>query len=454
MRLTQLSEAFIRSAAYERRFLHKNPWDLTMVVWIPLLTVLLIWWIFSQTQITNLPIGVIDQDNGPVANTAVRYLDASPTLSVRQMYYSAAEAEAAILQRDIYAVVIIPEDFSRNILSSKSAPLILQVNAQYGTHSGIIQTGVQAVAGTLSAGVEIQRLIKQGMAPSQAAIAYSPISIQRISLFNAATDYQQFLASTVIPALLHILAMVIGATTIGRELRDKQLGHWYGFIASAQAYDNLSGSISGNVNNNVADNTVQKIAALSQPAAKLPNSTAKDNTNQKPVSTLPSVHMGVLLFGLLGKYFWPMLAYGLWSILALWLATPQESVASSAFFATYLGLLLLMMLSFWLGAIFTLGSFSLRMGLSATGFISAPSYAFAGVTFPYIAISDSAKHWSDALPLTHYLKLHIAQMQMQAPVAISLPILYGLAIATVVAMMLTALLTKRALAHPERWGAR
>lgn len=464
MRLTQLSEAFIRSAAYERRFLHKNPWDLTMVVWIPLLTVLLIWWIFSQTQITNLPIGVIDQDNGPVANTAVRYLDASPTLSVRQMYYSAAEAEAAILQRDIYAVVIIPEDFSRNILSSKSAPLILQVNAQYGTHSGIIQTGVQAVAGTLSAGVEIQRLIKQGMAPSQAAIAYSPISIQRISLFNAATDYQQFLASTVIPALLHILAMVIGATTIGRELRDKQLGHWYGFIASAQAYDNLSGNISasasasanisGNVNNNVADNTVQNIVALSQPAAKLPNSTAKDNTNQKPVSTLPSVHMGVLLFGLLGKYFWPMLAYGLWSILALWLATPQESVASSAVFATYLGLLLLMMLSFWLGAIFTLGSFSLRMGLSATGFISAPSYAFAGVTFPYIAISDSAKHWSDALPLTHYLKLHIAQMQMQAPVAISLPILYGLAIATVVAMMLTALLTKRALAHPERWGAR
>ncbi|MDE0490415.1 ABC transporter permease [Psychrobacter sp. A3] len=458
MRLTQLSEAFIRSAAYERRFLHKNPWDLTMVVWIPLLTVLLIWWIFSQTQITNLPIGVIDQDNGPVANTAVRYLDASPTLSVKQMYYSAAEAEAAILQRDIYAVVIIPEDFSRNILSSKSAPLILQVNAQYGTHSGIIQTGVQAVAGTLSAGVEIQRLIKQGMAPSQAAIAYSPISIQRISLFNAATDYQQFLASTVIPALLHILAMVIGATTIGRELRDKQLGHWYGFIASAQAYDSLSGSISanisGNVNNNVADNTVQNITALSQPAAKLPNSTAKDNTNQKPVSTLPSVHMGVLLFGLLGKYFWPMLAYGLWSILALWLATPQESVASSAVFATYLGLLLLMMLSFWLGAIFTLGSFSLRMGLSATGFISAPSYAFAGVTFPYIAITDSAKHWSDALPLTHYLKLHIAQMQMQAPVAISLPILYGLAIATVVAMMLTALLTRRALAHPERWGAR
>lgn len=171
MSLTKLSGAFIRSAAYERRFLTKNPWDLSMVVWLPLITVLMIWWIFSQTQITDLPIGVMDQDNGPVANTAVRYLEASPTLTVRQLYYSDTEAQAAILQRDVYATVVIPENFSRNILSGKSAPLILRVNAQYGTHSGIIQTSVQAVAGTLSAGVEIQRLVKKGMSPAQAAIA-------------------------------------------------------------------------------------------------------------------------------------------------------------------------------------------------------------------------------------------------------------------------------------------
>ncbi|HAR75061.1 MAG TPA: ABC transporter permease, partial [Psychrobacter sp.] len=224
MRLTKLKDAFVRSAAYERRFLTKNPWDLAMVVWIPLATVLLIWWIFSQIQITDLPIGVIDNDRGPVANTALRYLEANPNLTVKQLYHSPAAAKAAILQRDIYAIVIIPEDFSRNILLSKPAPIVLQVNAQYGTHSGIIQASVQSVIGTLSADIEIKRLVKQGMAPSQAAIAYAPISIQRISLFNAATDYQQFLASTVIPALLHILAMVIGATTIGRELRDKRIG--------------------------------------------------------------------------------------------------------------------------------------------------------------------------------------------------------------------------------------
>lgn len=445
MRLTKqkkLSEqkgligAFVCSAGYERRFLAKNPWDLSMVLWIPLATVLLIWWIFSQIQITDLPIGVMDKDRGPIANTAVRYLEANPNLTVKQLYHSPAAVEAALLQRDIYAVVIIPEDFSRNISSSKPAPIVLQVNAQYGTHSGIIQTSVQSVIGTLSAGVEIQRLVKKGMAPSQAAIAYSPIGIQRISLFNAATDYQQFLASTVIPALLHILAMVIGATTIGRELRDKQIGRWYDFIESG--HPDLT-----NIKTNIANS---KIIAASTSAED--NNTSVIDSKPRKASVL------VLLFGLLGKYFWPMLAYSLWSVLALWLAAPQQTVAISSIMATYIGLALLMMLSFWLGAIFTLTSFSLRMGLSSTGFISAPSYAFAGVTFPYIAISDSAQHWSDVLPLTHYLKLHIAQLQMQAPVAISLPIVYGLTLATLIAMFLTTLLSKRALAHPERWGAR
>ena len=340
------------------------------------------------------------------------------------------------MQRDIYAVVIIPEDFSRNILSNKPAPLILQVNAQYGTHSGIIQTAVQAVASTLSAGVEIKRLVKQGVGPSQAMTAYSPISIQRISLFNAATDYQQFLASTVIPALLHILAMVVGATTIGRELRDKNIGRWYRFISTGTPDLALVKSS-------------KKAAALN---------TTQDSTNNTAPSSdskMPnSVSISVLLSGLLGKYFWPILAYSLWSALVLWLVTSNQNISIGSIIAVYIGLLCLMILSFWLGAIFTLNSFSLRMGLSTTGFISAPSYAFAGVTFPYIAISDSAQYWSNALPLTHYLKLHIAQLQMQAPIAISVPIVYGLALATIIAMLLTALLTKRALAHPERWGAR
>ena len=435
----RLLHAFLRSAAYERRFLAKNQWDLAMVLWIPLATILLVWWIFSQTQIRELPIGVVDQDNSPVANTLVRYLDASPELQVHRLYHSPAEVEAAILQRDVYAVVVIPEDFARHISSNTPAPVTLQVNAQYGTHSGIIQTSVQAVVATLSAGVEIQRLVKQGTAPSQAMINQSPISIQRTSLFNTINNYQQFLASTVIPALLHILAMVIGATTIGRELRDKQLGRWSHFIDTGTPDMSTTPSNGDNPSLTTAPNIQNHSSAVP----------AKKRLNQHSSSSL-----SILFAGLLGKYFWPILAYSIWPAVALWLAAPQQGAALGSILMTYFSLVLLMILSFWLGAVFTLTSFSLRMGLSATGFISVPSYAFAGVTYPYIAITDSAKYWADALPLTHYLKLHIAQLQMQAPAMVSMPIVYGLLLATIIAMLFMTLLLKRALAHPERWGAR
>ncbi len=434
-----LIRVFVRSATYERRFFSNNPWDLAMIVLIPFVTILVIWWIFAQTQITNLPIGVIDHDQSPLSNTLTRYLDTAPDLSVARLYPSSDEAQNSILQRDIYAIVTIPEDFERRALSGKPAPIVLQVNAQYGTHSGIVQKGVQSVVGTLSAGVEMQRLVKQGTNARQAATAYSPIGIKRVSLFNAANNYQQFLASTIIPALLHILAMVVGATTIGRELRDKHIGHWYRFIATGTA--DSCRELGAAVHN---DQSVDEKGAEDRTID------AKVMSQSKPTD----VSFVVILAGLAGKYFWPGLAYALWALLAIVLSTHLKDIAAPSVLMSYISLVFLLLLSFWLGAIFTLGSFSLRAGLSAAGFISAPSYAFAGITYPYIAIRDSAKYWADALPLTHYLKLHIAQLQMQAPIMISLPIVYGLALATLIAMALTALLTKYALARPERWGAR
>ena len=304
----------------------------------------------------------------------------------------------------------------------------------------------------------MQRLVRQGTATSQVAATYSPITIQRISLFNASTDYQLFLASTVLPALLHILAMIIGATTVGRELRDHKIDLWYRYIN--QNTDKLpSYYLAVQPEDRTTPNPPEPILNSSS-ASSGANSMVSDpslaHSATAPVrdKAITSANLLTLIAGLNGKLIWPMLAFTLWSAVALNLSYRINPVSLSAWVLTYICLLLLMMVSFWLGAIITLATFSLRIGLSATGFISAPSFAFAGVTFPYIAINDSAKYWTDILPLTHYLKLHIAQLQMGAPLALSVPIVYGFIIATAIMLILTALLTKRALARPDRWGAR
>ena len=453
--------AFYNSAVYEGGFLRRNHWDFAVVFWMPLAVILFFWWVFSRPFIVDLPIGVIDDSHSTYSHTLTRYLDASPDINVTDVFQSPAAAQDALLRQQIYAILIIPPDFASNINHGVAAPVILKVNAQFSSHSGIIQRGVQSSVGTFSAGVEIKRTIKQGVNPSQAKINYSPIAIQRISLFNAGSNYQQFLASTILPALLHILAMVIGATTVGREIRDRTFYQWcqamYADTAALAAHPPLLSASTLPSHSNPL--IMLPVLANQQflPAPKLP--AIKRLAPPQDLQTKLQVpdyrpSMAEYIAGLHGKFLWAILAYTLWGALVLTLAIQFSPVGLGAWFMTFIAYLLLLFLSLWLGAIFSLGSYSLRTGLSLTGFISAPSFAFAGVAYPYVAISDSAKHWADALPLTHYLKLQIGLLQMSAPVGTYRSIINGLTISTVICLLLMALLCRRAFAHPERWGGR
>lgn len=472
---SSLLSVFKRSATYEAKFLLHNSWDYVMLLWLPLLTILGTWWIFSKPYIVDLPIGVIDDSRSSYSRTLTRYLDASPDLAVHSMYANTSEAKQAILDHDIYAVVIIPNDFADNINQAKPSPVILKVNAQYGTHSGIIQKGVQTVVGTLSAGVEIKRMVKQGSYTEQAKISYSPIAVDRVSLFNIGANYQQFLASTVIPALLHILAMIIGATTIGREIRDKTFSLWYhNMVYPDMPYPNFEKLkqvppeqkltyLHSNLDDSWHNPNVyawlpkQKFSYVDKSQLDLhhPKQGYRQGFNQVIKPRMPQkVSIMALVVGLNGKLIWALLCYALWGALAITLATLAHSASALAVLLVFIAFMALMMISLWLGAIFSLTSYSLRMGLSSTAFISAPSFAFAGITFPLIAMSDGAQRWANALPLTHYLKVHLTQLQMLAPASVAIPTVIGLCVAVLVTLILTALLSLRAFKNPDKWGAR
>ncbi len=439
-----LLRVFFNSAESEGKFLLKNPWDFAVMFWLPTLTIFLVWWIFSRGVIVDVPIAVVNHSHGTVSDTLIRYLDESPDIKVVANYANERQIEDNILTRNVYGAVIIPHDFDDSIRQGRVSNLALQVNAQYGTHSGIIQKGVQNAVGTLSAGIEINSLVKKGMSVEQAKISYSPIQVQRVSLFNSNGDYQLFLASTVLPALLHILAMVIGATTVGREVRDKTLDKWYQQINKDDAKPTLETKVETATEAGITEVGVT-VDLDSDPLA---------SHQVFSKHKLSFYRFLILVAGLNGKFIWSMLAYTIWGAICLSLAAHLHQSSMSSWWLTFVAFLLLMMVSFWLGGILTLMVFSLRKGLSATGFISAPSFAFAGVTYPFIAITSSAKKWALILPLTHYMNLHIAQLQMDAPVRISISTIWGFMLAVLVLMCLCVLFTHRALNNPQRWGER
>ena len=423
----QFFAAFWHSARREWDFLVQNRWDFSLMFWMPIVLIFLVWWIFSKGMAVGIPIAVIDNDHSAQSATIIRYIDATPEVAVVKSLHSAAAAQQAIETTDVMAVVEIPENFSTNLLSGKTSRLLLNVNAQYGTHSGMIQKAVQTAVTTFSAGAEMQRRVAIGEDVTLTKTSYAPIQSQSVALFNTANNYQQFLAVTVVPALLHILSMVIGASTVGRELVDKTLGEWYQSLTSPKfASDHASNHAFIRPSNHSHPVTLG---------------------HEKP-------KLSLIIAGLNGKLIWAMFAYTLWAAVALTLVMQIFPIRLASVAITYLIFLMFMMVSFWLGVIVTVGTFSYRQGLSFTGFISAPSFAFSGVTFPFLAMSPAAQRWANALPLTHYLNLQTTQLQMGAPPSFAYSSFMGFFIAVMITLLLAALLTKKALLKPEKWGQR
>ena len=256
---------------------------------------------------------------------------------------------------------------------------------------------LRQVVGTLSAGIEMQAAARRGT-PSQALqTRLEPVKTQLVALFNVSTNYEQFLAAALVPALIHVLAMTAGAWSVGRELRDRTVAQWLGAQAS-------------------------------------------------PTQVLSA------LLGKLAVAFVPLWAITLACL--LYLAQLRGWAVAGSMGWISAGLAALVAVSLAAGAALAGVTLSLRTALSGAGLLSAPAFAFSGVAYPLLAMGEGARTWALAMPYTHYARLQLEQWQMGAPVAQSLPVVAGLGLATLVLLAVATAGLARGLRLPQRWGGR
>lgn len=389
--------AFIASLQREWQRLRACRWDWAMVSWVPLLSMALMCWIFSAGQPYKLPIAVWNEDPSSMSRQLVRMLQATPGLEVVHSVLNPAEAADVLQRMQVYGVVHIPPGMERDVKRGGAATVTLMHNAQLATASSLLQRDLQQVVGTLSAGVEMQARAKRGDPHQALQVRMEPITTKLVALFNVSTNYEQFLAATLVPALVHILAMTAGVWCVGRELRDRSLGAWL----------------------QTSNGWLDTLAAL------------------------------------LGKLAIP--AVLLWSsgmLCLLYLAQLRGWHVAGSMGWIAVGLAALVGVSLAAGAVLAAVTLSLRMALSGAGLLSAPAFAFSGVGFPLLSMSASARGWALAMPYTHYARLQMEQWQMGAPVAQTVPVVGGLLLATLVLLALATWGLQRARTLPERWGGR
>jgi ABC-2 type transport system permease protein len=360
---------------------------------IPLAAGLLLTGVFNAEVVRRLPIGILDFDGTQTARLAARWVDAARSVDVVTRVQDLGEAQALLVQRQVYAVVVVPRHFERDLLRGRSPQVTLLYNEQYLTAGNLISADVgRAVnAGSGAVAFELQR--GRGVTQAAAEAAAAPVRVDSRLLFNPAINYARGVGLVLIVGLMQIVAGLSAIYVVGRELRDSTAGEW---LAAAGGSPLVA--------------WIGKLA---------------------PYLIYDLMLMLVLIGGFVAWFHIPVL--GNLGLLALGALT--FSLASKA-----------------IAALFTVWLANLRKALGVGSLFFGTAVAFSGVTFPVIAMSTFAQVWSGFVPLTRFMLLLRDQVMVGAPLRISAAPILVLAGTALIAGLLAFPRMGRVLRDSRLWG--
>lgn len=386
---------FSRSLNRELQHIRNDRGDFFLMVAVMPLLAAFIWWIFSAGQPDSLPAAIVDYDQSSSSRQLARAIDATPGVALQRWAGDQGSAIDALRQRKVYAVLVIPASFERNIYSATPADVLLLVNSQYATYASTLQRNITTATMAAGVGISAERWQMAGVFIDASYTTAMPINVLTTPLFNEGPNYEIFLAATLIPALMQILAMILAVSAVGRELRDGTANEW---LSCA--------------NHSLVRALITKLL---------------------PAALMLSFYAALIL------WFFQQLA--------------PESYTGSLF-VIWLTLVLMNFSAMAIGVLIVAITRNFRMGLSLAGFYSAPAFAFSGQAFPLFAMPIAAQYWASILPLTHWLKIYNQLWLAGAPLTEVISSVFVLMGMLVSAGVLGFILLNRYAFLPASWGAR
>ncbi|WP_367381760.1 ABC transporter permease [Stenotrophomonas cyclobalanopsidis] len=223
--LSPRNDGFAASWRRELRTLRGTPADLLLVTALPLLMLVLMAWMFSPSVMRDVPIAVVDLDHSSDSRLLLRMLDASPGVRVASQPVAMEEARAQLRQLQVYAIVLVPRDVTRQALRGQQGTVFAYYNATYMTTGQSAARDIGDAVAAWNARLLRERI---GLQVGPGKLRAAPIAVQSDILYNPARSYELFLLPLIFPAVLSLVLALAVAGSLGREIRDGTLPGWLG----------------------------------------------------------------------------------------------------------------------------------------------------------------------------------------------------------------------------------
>ncbi len=227
----------------ELGFFSRRPLMLVVMFIAPILLLIFFLSLMSAGLPTDLPAGVVDEDNTSTTRTLVRTLDAMENTDLRYHFNSFSEARDAMQRGEIYAFFHIPEGTTEQAIGQRRPKIAFYTNESYFIAGSLLMRDMRTAAEMFGMGISRQTFLAKGMTDDAAMAAVRPIVIEAHPLGNPVLDYSVYLSNIIVPGCILLLVLIFTPYTIGLEWKRGKQRRVYNELAGQSSTVFLVGKI-------------------------------------------------------------------------------------------------------------------------------------------------------------------------------------------------------------------
>lgn len=209
-----------RIAAISRREIgiySRRPLFLFCLLVAPLLCAVFLLTLMRDGLPTELPAGIVDEDDTHISRIIGRTLDAMEETDLKYRYSSFSEAREAMQRGEIYAFFYIPEGTTGEAISNRQPRVSFYTNEAYLVPGSLLMKDLRMASELTGLALTRENLYGRGATEDQAMGVIQPVVVETHPLNNPELDYSVYLNNLLIPGILILLIMLSTSYTIGLE---------------------------------------------------------------------------------------------------------------------------------------------------------------------------------------------------------------------------------------------
>lgn len=160
---------------------------------------------------------VANLDNSQLSRKLERMVEASPQIHIVERTGSIEDAKQHFIANRYGGLLVIPENFYRDILLGKRPTLSYAGDASYFLVYGTVLEGLAAAGSTLGAELKVVDKLVEGVPRSQAIQDISPVSLNITSVFNSTVAYLNYVLPAVFLLILHHTLIIASGLLTGSQ---------------------------------------------------------------------------------------------------------------------------------------------------------------------------------------------------------------------------------------------